>query len=498
MADNKMKNKMPIPDSVEEIEKYMKNRIGLGDSFDLGVRKLKVLRKDVHFYFVNGLTDTQFIIEIVEELVAINDNEKLSTNLSKIVENRLVHQSVAQIKTMDELVDQVLSGLIVVVMEGVTHGLVVDVRSYPGRTPMEPDTEKVVRGSRDGYVENIIINTALTRRRIRDERLRFEIMRVGERSKTDVAIGYIKDIANPDLIDVIRKEIAAIQIDGITMADKTIEEFLLKQGYNPFPLVRYTERADVAATHLLEGHVLIFVDTSPSVMISPTTYFHHLQHAEEYRQSPAVGTFVRWIRFLGVASSLFLLPLWFLFVLEPSLLPESIAFIGPNEETNIPVILQLFLAEIGIELLRIAAIHTPTPLSTAMGLIAAVLIGQIAIDVGLFVPEVILYVSLAAIGTYTTPSYELSIANKLFRLLFLVLVAIFHTPGFVAGITIFILFLANMKPLNTPYLWPFIPFHPKALWRILVRASVPGSSIRPSIVHTTNRYKQPSKNSSSK
>ncbi|MGN7400600.1 spore germination protein [Cytobacillus praedii] len=493
-----MKNKMPIPDSVEEIEKYMKNRIGLGDSFDLGVRKLKVLRKDVHFYFVNGLTDTQFIIEIVEELVAINDNEKLSTNLSKIVENRLVHQSVAQIKTMDELVDQVLSGLIVVVMEGVTHGLVVDVRSYPGRTPMEPDTEKVVRGSRDGYVENIIINTALTRRRIRDERLRFEIMRVGERSKTDVAIGYIKDIANPDLIDVIRKEIAAIQIDGITMADKTIEEFLLKQGYNPFPLVRYTERADVAATHLLEGHVLIFVDTSPSVMISPTTYFHHLQHAEEYRQSPAVGTFVRWIRFLGVASSLFLLPLWFLFVLEPSLLPESIAFIGPNEETNIPVILQLFLAEIGIELLRIAAIHTPTPLSTAMGLIAAVLIGQIAIDVGLFVPEVILYVSLAAIGTYTTPSYELSIANKLFRLLFLVLVAIFHTPGFVAGITIFILFLANMKPLNTPYLWPFIPFHPKALWRILVRASVPGSSIRPSIVHTTNRYKQPSKNSSSK
>ncbi|WP_408607271.1 spore germination protein [Cytobacillus praedii] len=493
-----MKNKMPIPDSVEEIEKYMKNRIGLGDSFDLGVRKLKVLRKDVHFYFVNGLTDTQFIIEIVEELVAINDNEKLSANLSKIVENRLVHQSVAQIKTMDELVDQVLSGLIVVVMEGVTHGLVVDVRSYPGRTPMEPDTEKVVRGSRDGYVENIIINTALTRRRIRDERLRFEIMRVGERSKTDVAIGYIKDIANPDLIDVIRKEIAAIQIDGITMADKTIEEFLLKQGYNPFPLVRYTERADVAATHLLEGHVLIFVDTSPSVMISPTTYFHHLQHAEEYRQSPAVGTFVRWIRFLGVASSLFLLPLWFLFVLEPSLLPESIAFIGPNEETNIPVILQLFLAEIGIELLRIAAIHTPTPLSTAMGLIAAVLIGQIAIDVGLFVPEVILYVSLAAIGTYTTPSYELSIANKLFRLLFLVLVAIFHTPGFVAGITIFILFLANMKPLNTPYLWPFIPFHPKALWRILVRASVPGSSIRPSIVHTTNRYKQPSKNSSSK
>lgn len=493
MADSKMKNKVPIPESVYEVEKYMKDRVGLGDSFDLGVRKLKILRKDVHFYYVNGLTDTQFIIEIIEGLVGVNDSEKLSTNLFKIIENRLRHQSVEHIKTMDELVDQVLSGLIVVVVEGEGEGLVIDVRSYPGRTPQEPDTEKVVRGSRDGYVENIIVNTALTRRRIRDERLRFEIMRVGERSKTDVAIGYIKDVANTDLVDVIRKEIKAIEIDGITMADKTIEEFLLKQGYNPFPLVRYTERADVAATHLLEGHVIIIVDTSPSVIITPTTYFHHLQHAEEYRQSAAVGTFVRWIRFLGLISSLFLLPLWFLFVLEPSLLPEKIAFVGPNEQTNVPVIVQLFLADVGIEFLRIAAIHTPTPLSTAMGLIAAVLIGQIAIDVGLFVPEVILYVALASIGTFATPSYELSIANKLVRLGLLVAVAMFHTPGLVVGITLFMVLLASIKSLNTPYLWPFLPFNPAAFMQILIRRSVPGSKIRPSIVHTKNRYKQPVK-----
>ena len=150
---------------------------------------------------------------------------------------------------------------------------------------MEPDTEKVVRGSRDGFVENIIINTALTRRRIRDGRLRFEIMRVGERGKTDIAIGYIEGLANQDLVEIIRKELQNIRIDGLTMADKTIEEFLLKQGYNPYPLVRYTERADVAATHILEGHVLIYVDTSPSVIITPTTIFHHMQHVEEYRQS---------------------------------------------------------------------------------------------------------------------------------------------------------------------------------------------------------------------
>ncbi|WP_335869781.1 spore germination protein [Bacillus sp. 2205SS5-2] len=491
MQKNNLSEKMKIPSSLNEFEDLMKERIGLGKSFDLGVRKLKIFKKNVHFYFVNGLCDTSFIIQIVEELVEINDNEVLSSKLFEIVENRLVHQSVTPVETVDEVVDQVLSGLIGVLVEGEEKALIVDVRSYPGRSPEEPDTEKVVRGSRDGYVENIIVNTALTRRRIRDERLRFEIIKVGERSKTDISIAYIEDVANPDLVEVIKKEVQAIKIDGLTMADKTVEEFIVKQGYNPYPLVRYTERADVGATHLLEGHVLIFVDTSPSVIITPTTFFHHVQHAEEYRQSPAVGTFVRWVRFVGILASLFVLPLWFMMVLDPSLLPDAISFVGPNEKSNIPVILQIFLADIGIEFLRIAAIHTPTPLSTAMGLIAAVLIGQIAIDVGLFVPEVILYVAVAAIGTFSTPSYELSVANKMARLCLLGIVALFGVPGLVIGSTVFILFLVSIRSLDTPYLWPFIPFSPKAFMQIIIRQSVPGSKIRPSIVQPRNRYKQP-------
>lgn len=489
---NNPENAKPIPKSLDELEKYMTDRIGLGETFDMGVRKLKILRKDVHMYFVGGLADTAFIIENLEELVSINDHEKLSSNIFSIIENRLVHQSVSPVKTLDEFVDQLLAGLIIIVIEGEDTGLAVDVRSYPGRSPEEPDTEKVIRGSRDGFVENIIVNTALTRRRIKDERLRFEVLKVGERSKTDVAIAYLKDVANPDLIDIVKKEIEAIEVDGLTMADKAIEEFLVKQGYNPYPLVRYTERADVAATHILEGHVLVYVDTSPSVIITPTTYFHHLQHAEEYRQSAMVGTFIRWTRFLGVLASLFLLPLWFLFVLEPNLLPEQLAFIGPNEKTKVPIVLQIFLADVGILFLRLAAIHTPTPLATSMGLIAAVLIGQIAIDVGLFVPEVILYVAVAAIGTFTTPSYELGIANKIAKLFLLIIVAIFKTPGFVIGLTVYVLFLASIRSLNSPYLWPLIPFSPKAFLQILFRRSVPGSKIRPSIVHPKNRYKQPS------
>ena len=200
---------------------------------------------------------------------------------------------------------------------------------------------------------------------------------------------------------------------------------------------------------------------------------------------------MRWTRFIGIFMSLFILPLWLLFVMEPDLLPKSIDYIGPNDKSQVPVIFQIFICDLGIEFLRLAAIHTPTPLSTAMGLIAAVLIGQIAVDVGLFIPEVILYVSVSAVGTFVTPSYELSVANKIARLLILICVSIFKVPGFIIAITLFIILLASIRSLNTPYLWPFIPFHPHAFMQILVRRATPGSKIRPSIVQPRNKMKQP-------
>ncbi len=489
---NKLKAGMKIPAGLSQIEEYMKKNAGLGESFDLGVRKLHVRDKKVHVYYVNGLSNPLLLSRILDELMEVNDDTRsVSAALEAVVENHIVHQSVAQIYYMDELIVQVLSGLAVFLVEGEGMGLTVDVREYPGRQPSEPDTEKVVRGSRDGYVENIIVNTALTRRRIRDERLRFEIIKVGERSMTDVAIGYIKDVANPDLVATVKEKVSSIKIDGLTMGDKTVEEFIVQQGFNPYPLVRYTERADVGATHLLEGHVLIYVDTSPSVIITPTTYFHHVQHAEEYRQSPAIGTFVRWIRFLGMLASVFLVPLWYLFVLEPSLLPPDLVFVGPNDESNITIFLQILIADIGVEFMRMAAIHTPTPLSTAMGLVAAVLIGQIAVDVGMFVGEVILYVSVASLGTFATPSLELGVANKIARIYLLIAVAVFKLPGFMIASTVYLLYLVHIRSLKTPYLWPFIPFNPIAFSQILVRKTMPGSKIRPSIVHPQNRYKQP-------
>ncbi|WLV23482.1 spore germination protein [Aciduricibacillus chroicocephali] len=489
-------SKQPISPKIKDTEQYMKDRIGTGVSYDVGFREIVVLKQQLQLYYVNGLCDSALVVEIMKKLIEINDFESNRKKLKEIVQNRLVHEQVEIVETMDEAVDQLLAGLIVIFLDGEKLAFVVDLRSYPGRNPEEPDTERVIRGSRDGYTENIVLNTALTRRRVRDARLRNEMLKVGERSRTDICISYIEDIADDGLVREVKDKVSAIDIDGLAMADKTVDEFILDSKWNLYPLVRYTERPDVAAAHLLEGHVLIMTDTSPSVIIIPTTYFHHLQHAEEYRQSPTVGTFVRWVRFIAVFLSIYLLPLWLLFVTKPELLPKMLDFIGPNKTGEIPIFLQIIVAEIGVEFLRMAAIHTPTPLTTALGLIAAVLVGQIAVDVGLFSPEVILYVAISVIGSYVTPSYELSVSNKLAKLFLLVMTALFGVVGFMIGITVNLLVLVKTRALKTPYLWPFIPFNAYAMLHIVFRIPVPFADKRPSITHPKNVYRQPRKKNS--
>src|SRR5690606_28264481 len=175
--------------------------------------------------------------------------------------------------------------------------------------------------------------------------------------------------------------------DGLPMAEKSIEEYISGRHWNPYPMVRYTERPDTAATHLYEGHVCIIVDGSPSDIITPTTFWHHLQHAEEYRNKPLVGAYLRFVRFLAAWASIFLLPLWYLFAIEPQLLPDALSYIGPNDTGELPLVVQFLMIELGLDILRMAAIHTPSALATALGLVAALMIGQVAVEVGLFINE---------------------------------------------------------------------------------------------------------------
>ncbi|OPH60856.1 stage V sporulation protein AF [Paenibacillus ferrarius] len=486
-----LKTQEDVPRSLREIQRVLEERVGLNRSFDLVLREMVFGTKRVGIFFCNGFAKDTVLTDILTRLTYADKEAVSYHTLEAFFEKLIPHIQVKTYKKMSEIVGQVLMGGTAFFIEGEIAAITIDVKNYPVRSIAEPDLERVVRGSRDGFVETLLLNVTLVRRRIRDERLKLEIMQIGKRTKTDVCVSYINDIANADLVKAIKDKIKGVAIDGLPLGEKQLEEAIVNKGWNPYPMVRYSERPDVVSAHLLEGHVCVFVDTSPSVMILPTTFFHHVQHAEEYRQTPFIGTYLRWVRFVGIMASLFLLPLWFMMVMDPSLKPAGLEFLGPQKEGTLPLLVQFLLADIGIDLMRMAAVHTPTPLATAMGLVAAILVGDIAVKAGLFINEVILYLALASIGMFATPSYELGLANRIVRLALLVIVAVFHVPGFVIGSTLWLILLATRKSYNAPYMWPFIPFNAKSFFSILVRRPVLAGKTRLSLTKPIDGTRQP-------
>lgn len=465
-----------ISNSIEENKRILKERLPIDKSFDMIGREIKIGNKKAFLVMLDGFAKDDIMLWIIETLQQINPSEMSTGIISKLLEEKIAYIEVDTFNEFEKMEQMVLAGAIGLVIDGENEGIILDAREYPVRGPEEPDLEKVTRGSRDGLVETVIFNTALIRRRIRDPKLVFEINSVGKRSKTDVVIGYIEDLADKKLLEEIKERIKGIDVGALVMAEKTLEELLIKKKwYNPFPLARFTERPDVVAAHLMEGHIAVIVDTSPSVMLLPATLFHFTQHAEDYYQTPISGTYIRWIRFLGMFSALFLLPLWLLLVYNKEALPEALKFLGPKENGNIPLFLQFILLELGLDVLRVSSIHTPSALSTSLGIIGGLILSEFAVKVGLFVPETVVYMAIAGIGTFATPSVEFGMAIRIFRLVILILTGLFKNIGFIIGILVTFIILFNTKSFKNSkrYTWPLIPFDGKALSHILFRTPIP-------------------------
>ncbi|WP_245251962.1 spore germination protein [Paenibacillus sediminis] len=474
-----------------ENKKTLQEVVSLGKSFDLLFREMTFGGRQTGLFYANSLTNSVILTEILKRLSFLTPEEVSANAFKSFFECYVPHIQVERVEKLSQVINKVLMGMSALFIEGERAAIAIDTRIFPVRSPEEPSLEKVVRGSRDGFTETLLFNVALVRRRVRDPGLKLEIMPVGRRTRTDVCVAYIDDIVDKLQVDKIKEKIQAVNLEGLPLADKQLEEAIVNKGWHPYPLVRYSERPDVVASHLLEGRIVVLVDTSPSVMIMPSTFFDLCMHAEENRQTPFMGTYLRWIRFAGILASLFLLPLWLLLVANPQYKPPALDFIGPHDTAKIPLIVQFLMVEFGVDLMRMAAVHTPTPLASAMGLIAAILIGDIAVKSGLFVNEVVLYMAVAAIGMFATPSYELGLANRLVRLLLLIAVAIFKMPGLVIGTTLFIILLATHRSYNSSYLWPFIPFNAKAFASTLLRRPVLGLKKRPSFNKTRDNTRMP-------
>ncbi len=433
---------------IEENRRYLSMQLPIEESFDVLQRDIEIGGRASSFYFIDGFMKDEAMVKIMASFFAVTE-KNMPDSARAFSEKVVSYVEVDIINDFDDIIRNILSGVTCLFIDGYEECIAIDTRTYPARGVDEPDKDKSLRGSRDGFVETIVFNTALMRRRIRDPHLVMKMMEVGKSSRSDVVVSYMEDRVDQELLKNLLNRIESLEIDDLRMNQQSLAEALFKRKwFNPFPKFKFTERPDTAAACLLEGKVVILVDNSPSAMILPTSILDMIEEANDYYFPTLTGIYLKISRAIITILTVFFTPLFLLFMQNPEWIPDMFAFIQVQDEINIPLIYQMLMLELGIDGLRLAAMNTPSMLSTPLSVIAGIVMGEFSVKSGWFNSEVMLYMAFVAVSNYTQPNFELGYALKFMRLLLLVLTAMFNVAGFGIGCVIIFCSLAFNKTLS--------------------------------------------------
>ena len=469
-----MQNKMTT--SVDENMKYLAERLKPDTSFDVVYRVIEVGGRRACIYFLDGFCKDEIMMKMLQYFMDMTP-DKLPESAYEMAKRATPYVEIDLKDNWEDIFYNILSGVFALFIDGYDRCVLIDSRTYPARSVQEPEKDKTLRGSKDGFVETVVFNTALIRRRIRSTELRMEMMNAGKSSRTDIVLCYMDNRVDHEFLNKIKKRITEIKVDALTMNQESLAECLYQRNwFNPFPKFKFTERPDTAAAQILEGDIIILVDNSPSAMIVPTSIFDIVEEADDYYFPPITGTYLRITRFLIGIMTYLVTPTFLLFMQNPEWIPESFRFIMLKEESNIPLIVQFLLLELAIDGLKLAAINTPNMLSTPLSVMAALVLGEFSVQSGWFNSEVLLYMAFVAIANYTQSSYELGYALKFMRILNLILTSIFDIYGYVIAIIILLVSIVSNKTLsNKSYVYPVFPLNPRQLAKRLFRLRLPES-----------------------
>lgn len=443
-------------------------------SFDLVKRDLIIADRKAALFFIDGLLKDDITEKTLEFFYKNVKSENFKSALY-FSQSAVPYVEVEVSAELKKVCTDVLSGISALIVEGFTEVILLDTRTYPQRSTSEPDNDKVLRGSRDGFVETLINNTALIRRRIRDTNLTVKAYSVGTQSHTDIAVIYMENKVDKKLLANLDKRLKAIDVPSLTMNQQSLVEALYKNlWYNPFPKVKHTERPDTTASAILDGNIVILVDNAPSALLLPTSIFDVLEEADDYYFPPVTGTYLKLARYFITIVTVLITPLWLLALQNPDYCPEFFRFVLLDEPQNIPVFWQLILMEVGIDGLRLAALNTPNSLTTPLSIIGAIALSEFAVESGWVSMEAILYMALVTVANFTQPNFELGYSFKFCRVLLLVLTYIFNVWGFIIAFIINLVLLCTNRTLSSKsYLYPLVPFNGKEFLRKILRIRNP-------------------------
>ncbi len=456
----------------------VRDRLRVEESFDLLEKKIRFGSRQAAFFCVDGLIKDEMFEKVLEYFSKLTEKQlKEAPDGAALLDSYVTYIEADVTDSVEIFVSMVLSGAVGMVAEGYDKALVLDPRTYPTRAIEEPESDRLLRGPHDGFVETVVCNTALIRRRIRDPSLTMRLRQIGTRSKTDVVVCYLEDRVNRRHLRALEQKLDAVRVDALTLGQESLREALLPgQVWNPFPRFRYTERPDTAAACLYDGNVLVLVDGTPCAMIVPTGLFDFIQDINDYYFSPFIGTFFRFVRGFMFLLSLLFVPTWYVLSLHHTLIPERLWFVFVNHPNGVSVFLQLIVSEFLIDMLRLASLNTPNVLSNSFAVIGALVLGEFGVSSGLFVHEVVMFMAFTSISNFVLPSFELGISVKYCRMLLLTLTFIFDFWGFFAGLLLIALVVCFTKTLEGyTYLYPLLPFDKEALRSALLRRRFRGT-----------------------
>nr|WP_325185277.1 spore germination protein [uncultured Oscillibacter sp.] len=466
-----------LSDNYGENVRHFNDVLGVGRSCDLVSRDYIIGGRRARIWVIDGYGKDEILERMGSFWLSLTEEQLGGLTEMQPFADRFITFSETNVSfDGEDIVTSVLLGKTLLLIEGLSGAALCDAKDYPGRGVEEPPDGKVLRGSHDGFVEAVVPNMALLRRRIRDPHLTMEGLKLGRRSRTDAVLCYLDDKADPGLLEEIRNKLNAIDANSLIMSQESVAEAIRpkrKQWYNPFPKVRYTERPDSAAACVMEGNIILMVDNSPSVMILPTTFFDFTQEANEFYFPPLVGTYLRLLRIIVFLISLLITPAWYMMVSEPNRLPGWLDFLSSPEPASLPLLWQLLVVEFLIDVLKLASLNTPDSLSNSFSMLGALILGDFAVQAGWLGPEVLVYMAFVSVASFAQPSYEIGYAFKLLRVVLLLVTAVFDVWGFFLGVLGILILLATTKPLvGKGYLYPLIPFNGKALRRLFIREPI--------------------------
>lgn len=460
---------------------HLEEQLHMKTASDILVRNFNIGSSKAYWIGINGLVANDVLQYIFSDILdKTNTFNGIVEDIEDFMNTRITYGQAELCNDWNKIFRHILSGPSVMFIDGFDQAIILDCRHYPGRSISEPDVEIVTKGAKDSFTESLTSNTGLIRRRIRTCDLIFDRISIGNESKTDVSIGYIYGKSDLSLVEHIKNSLFSSDITSVTMGSKSIEEILLKKRWcNPMPSMISTQRPDVVASYLTEGYVCIVTDASPYVLILPTTIFQYTQSPEDYYKNPAVGNYIRLIRFLSIVTALFLMPVFLLLGSIKDYLPQWATQITGDDMSIVRMFVYVIFVELGLDLFKYASAHSFSGYSNSLSIVGGLIIGDIATSLNWASTEILFYEALTLLATLALPYVELGDAIRLYRLFLILTTGIGGCLGFgITGFTIGVILVA-ISIITTPtfggksYFWPLHPFNLKALKPLIFRYTTP-------------------------